>query len=130
MTVDKAAVFEKRIREEGGYGKTSYSNNYTVWKMRGNIVNSVQKEVENAEVDKLSILDVGCDRGDLDFLLVDLFRERIALVCIDISEESIWVANSTKRILNVNNCHFYVQNAESMTSIQGSSCDIVICRRF
>ena len=80
----------------------------------------VISDFSSTELRDLRVLEIGCYKGEISYILSEYFKEYVA---IDIDEKAIKIANER---FNRNNLKYRVDNADSL-SFDDSSFDIVIC---
>lgn len=120
-----AGFYDKVARKFGGYAfgrnKSKYSSEYP----DGNPEEIFNEKLLTLAKSSFIALDVGCGDGKFAFEVSKYFS---FIQGIDTSKELLRVAESKKKILNVANVDFTLEDA-SKTSFAEGSFDIVFCRR-
>jgi 2-polyprenyl-3-methyl-5-hydroxy-6-metoxy-1,4-benzoquinol methylase len=106
----------------------SFSCRYMNWKRRSTLIRSLQKELIKRKGQSARIIDIGCNEGDLLFVLSHQFGKSydIHLTGVDLSPLNIDFANKRKEYYHHTNCDFSIMDANHL-AFNPEHFDIVIC---
>jgi len=106
----------------------SFADRYMHWRNMDSIIKCFRRIVRKGKKQRLNILDVGCGNGYIDFKLKESVSKdyHLRVTGIDAYKPAIDFANTRKKFLNRDDCHFELMDACDL-KLEDDSFDVVMC---
>lgn len=106
----------------------SFADRYMHWRRIDSVIKCFCREIKKTKKQTFDILDVGCGRGYIDFKLKDCVdkNHNLRVVGIDNYKPAIDFADTRKKFLNRDDCHFKLMDTCKL-EFKNNFFDIIIC---
>ncbi|NIM90461.1 MAG: methyltransferase domain-containing protein [Candidatus Aminicenantes bacterium] len=106
----------------------SFAERYMLWRRIDSTINCFRREIKKRKTQDFNILDIGCGNGYLDFKLKNSVPKyyNLKVIGVDKYKPAIDFANTRKKFLHREDCHFELMDACNLR-FEDDSFDIVVC---